>query len=280
MSLATSECTPFTSMIKKWRKLKKQSQLDLSLEAGVSQRHLSFLESGRAKPSREMVLNLAIALELPLRERNQLLNAAGFASIFKERKLDDTEMKAIHHALEISLTHHEPYPAIVADRNWNVVMTNNAAQRFMALIGNLEEVWNKVDPQGDKNIYRMTFHPKGMRPLIRNWDELAKALLLRLQRDVNADPDNPFLGQLLQEMTAISDIDLSVSLTEIATPTTPILPMEISTGGVTLKIFSMISSFGTAQDITAEELKIETFFPADDFTTQFFKHNASQQAHK
>jgi len=275
MSLATSECTPFTSMIKKWRKLKKQSQLDLSLDAGVSQRHLSFLESGRAKPSREMVLNLALALELPLRDRNQLLNAAGYASIFKERKLDDAEMKAIHHALEISLTHHEPYPAIVADRNWNVVMTNDAAQRFMGLLGNLEEVWNKVDPLGNKNIYRMTFHPEGMKPLIKNWDELAKTLLLRLQRDVNADPDNSFLAQLLHEASELSGIDLSASLSEIATPTTPILPMEVSKGGITLKIFSMISSFGTAQDITAEELKVETFFPADDFTTQFFKQNSA-----
>ena len=275
MSLATSECTPFTSMIKKWRKLKKQSQLDLSLDAGVSQRHLSFLESGRSKPSREMVLNLAIALELPLRDRNQLLNAAGYASIFKERKLDDAEMKAIHHALEISLAHHEPYPAIVADRNWNVVMTNEAAQRFMGLLGNLKEVWNNVDPSGNKNIYRMTFHPEGMRPLIQNWDELAKTLLLRLQRDAHTDPDNPFLTQLLKEATVLSGIDLSASLTELATPTTPILPMEVSKGGITLKIFSMISSFGTAQDITAEELKIETFFPADDFTTQFFKQNAT-----
>jgi len=271
MSVIVGESSAFTSMIKRWRKLRKRSQLELSLDAGVSQRHLSFLESGRARPSREMVLGLSEALELPLRDRNQLLTAAGFAPIFKERMLDNVEMKAVQQALEMSLSHHEPYPAIVADRNWNLVMSNDAAVRFMSLLGDLEQVWQRVDPSGDKNIYRMTFHPDGMKSMISNWDELARTLLLRLQREVNADPDNQTLMQLLKDLSEMSDVDLSVGLAEMIDPMTPILPMELSANSVTLKTFSMVSTFGTALDVTAEELKIETFFPADDFTKQFFQ---------
>jgi transcriptional regulator with XRE-family HTH domain len=271
MSVVASESTAFTLLIKKWRKLKNLSQLSLSLEAGISQRHLSFMESGRSKPSREMVLSLSEALALPLRERNLLLNAAGFAPIFKERPLENAEMKAVYKALEMSLAHHEPYPAIVADRNWNLVMSNEAARRFMGLLGSLDEVWQKVDPSGSKNIYRMTFSKQGMQPLISNWDELAKTLLLRLQREVNADPNNETLSDLLLELSEASNVELSLGLSDMIDPLAPILPMEMMAGGATLKVFSMISSFGTALDITAEELKVETFFPADDFTTEFFK---------
>ncbi len=261
------ERSPFSAMVKQWRSLRKRSQLDLSLDAGVSQRHVSFLESGRAKPSREMVLNLAEALEMPLRDRNQLLNAAGFAPVFKERTLDTEDMKAVHQALEMTIKHHEPYPAIVADRNWNLKMANDAAVRFIGLLGDPHEVWTTVDPSGQRNIYRMTFHPQGMRPLIRNWDALAKPLLFRLRREVNADPNNEELVALLDELSEESDIGTVASGGDS--------PMELSAGGVTLKTFSMISSLGTALDITAEELKVESFFPADDFTADFFKQMAA-----
>jgi len=276
MSAIVSEGSAFTVLVKKWRKLRKLSQLDLSLDAGISQRHISFMESGRSKPSREMVLGLCEAMELPLRERNSLLNAAGFAPIFKERKLESEEMKVIHQALDMSLAHHEPYPAIVADRNWNLIKANQAAIRFMGLLGDLEQVWKKVDPRGGKNVYRMTFHPDGMKPLISNWKELARTLLQRLQREVNADPDNEPLRDLLREVSEQSGVDLSLGLPDMISPLAPVLPMEMTAGGVTLKVFSMISTFGTALDITAEELKIETFFPADEFTENFFKTIASQ----
>jgi len=266
--------SPFSMMMIKWRKFKKLSQLDLSLESGVSQRHISFMESGRSKPSREMVLALADVLDIPLRDRNQLLSVAGFAPIFKERHLDSDEMHAVHHALEMSLAHHEPYPAIVADRNWNLVMANEAAQRFIGLIGDPEEVWQRVDPSGNKNVYRLTFHPLGMQPLIDNWNEMSKLLLLRLQREVTADPNNDFLSDLLEDMTEISGLEVLRGMTEMSIPLAPILPMEMTTAGITLKVFSMISSFGTALDVTAEELKVETFFPVDDFTKLFFKRLA------
>lgn len=266
--------SPFSAMMIKWRKLKKLSQLDLSLESGVSQRHISFMESGRSKPSREMVLALAKVLDIPLRDRNQLLSGAGFAPIFKERDLGSDEMHAVNHALEMTLAHHEPYPAIVADRNWNLVMANDAAQRFIGLMGDTEEVWQRVDPSGNKNVYRLTFHPQGMQPLISNWNEMSTLLLLRLEREVSADPNNEFLSDLLEEMVEMSGLDEVRDMTEMFMPLAPILPMEMTTAGITLNVFSMISSFGTALDVTAEELKVETFFPADELTKSFFKRLA------
>ena len=278
MSVVAGESSAFTVAVKKWRKLRKLSQMDLALDAGISQRHLSFMESGRSKPSRDMVLSLCQALDLPLRERNLFLTGAGFAPVFKERSLECKDMEVIDKALEMSLAHHEPYPAIVADRNWNLLKANQAAIGFMGLLGELEQVWQKVDPKGEKNIYRMTFHPSGMRPLISNWPELARTMLLRLQREVASDPDNTSLQTLLSEVTELSGIDLSIGLSDMINPLAPILPMELNAGGITLKVFSMISTFGTALDITAEELKIETFFPADEFTENFFRRISAQSS--
>lgn len=266
--------SPFATMMIKWRKLRKLSQLDLSLESGVSQRHISFMESGRAKPSRLMVLALAKVLDIPLRDQNQLLNVAGFASEFKERNLDNEEMHAVHHALKMSLTHHEPYPAIVADRHWNLVMENEASKRFLSLIGQPEEVWQRVDPSGNKNVYLLTFHPLGLQPFIRNWKEMGQLLLLRLQREVASDPNNDVLNALFNEVVELSGLKDMYGTVDSVGAITPVFPMEMEAAGVTLKTFSMISSFGTAQDVTASELKVETFFPADDVTKVFFEQLA------
>ena len=257
----------FSSILKKWRGLKRCSQLDLAVEAEVSQRHISFLESGRAKPSREMVLTLSEALEMPLRERNLMLHAAGFAPLFKERPLDSAEMDAVKQALSMTLSHHEPYPAIVADRNWNLLMSNAASQALIALLGNQSEVWSSVDPSGDQNVYRMTFSRRGFRPFIGNWSEMARHLLLRLQREVADDPFNQYLADLLEEVRAQVDVEDGIA----DQPLAPVLAMTLKLGALELRLFSMISSFGTAQDVTAQELKVETFYPADDVTREFFK---------
>lgn len=265
----------FPLMLKKWRKQRRISQLDFSLEAGISQRHLSFLESGRSNPSRDMVLTLSEALDLPLRERNQLLHAAGFAQVFKQRALGSQEMGVVQDALQMSLNHHEPYPALVADRNWNLVMANEASLRLVSLLGDPEEVWQRVDPSGQKNVYRMTFSEQGMRPLIANWDELAKHLIIRLQREMSADPDNPYLAQIFEEISEKTELPSIQSVSDMLDPVAPVLAMQMQVGDVSLRTFSMISSFGTAQDVTAEELKVETFFPADEFTKEFFQRLAS-----
>ena len=261
-------------MLKHWRNLRKRSQLDLALDAGVSQRHLSFLESGRARPSREMVLQLAEVLEVPLRERNQLLHAAGFASIYQERGLDHEDMRLVHDALALTLHHHEPYPAMVVDRAWNMLMCNEPTRRFIAALGDYEEVWRRVDPSGQHNIVRLTFHPHGLQPLVRNWSMVAATLMARLQRELAADPTNEELRSLSADVEACPTAAgmQAVDPTKVPGLTLPVFPVEYEVPGQgVLKVFSMISSFGTALDVTADELRIETFFPADDFSKAFFE---------
>lgn len=258
----------FSSMLKQWRGYRRCSQLDLALESSVSQRHISFLESGRARPSRQMVLMLAEALALPLRERNRMLHVAGYAGVYKERALDSDEMEAVNHALAMTLKHHDPYPAIVADRHWNLLKSNDAALRLIGLLGKHDEVWNRVDPSGDNNVYRMTFSQSGFRPLISNWTELSRSLLLRLQRECADAPGDLQLHALWQELSAQVDEDAGMS----DQPLAPVLPMTMKLGSLELRMFSMISSFGTAQDVTAAELKVETFYPADKATQQFFEN--------
>lgn len=261
----------FCQLLKARRKQRKISQLDFSLEAGLSQRHLSFLESGRSKPSREMVMQLCQALELALRETNQLLQAAGFAPVYQQRDLDSEEMASVNSVLKMMLTHHEPFPALVADRGWNLLMANDAANKLIGLMGDKEEIWQRVDPSGKKNIYRMTFSEFGMRPLISNWDIVEKSLMQRLVKDISLAPDHQELGALYEEISEQFVSNSGLNLKDMINDSAPVLPVEMSVGNVTLSVYSVISSFGTAQDITADELKIETFFPADEFTKQFFE---------
>lgn len=272
LRLSPHEPPPFGSLLRQWRDVRKRSQLDLALEANVSQRHLSFLESGRAQPSREMVLQLAEVLGVPLRERNLLMSAAGFAPIFQQRALQNDEMKAVREALELMLQHHEPYPALVVNRQWDMVMSNGPAQRFTAMLGEPDALWRLVDPSGGRNVMRMTFHPQGMQPLLRNWAQVAPLLLSRLQREVAADPTHLALRQLLADVCQFPGVPETWHHQGWVLPMPPpIFPLEYDLGEHTLKVFSMVSTFGTALDITAEELRVETFFPADDFSRDFFR---------
>lgn len=266
---------PFAALLKRWRERRKYSQLQLALDAGVSQRHLSFLESGRAQPSREMILQLAEVLEVPLRERNELLHAAGFAAVFPQRALDNEDMVAVRQALDMMLRHHEPFPALVVNREWNLVLANAATVRFISLLGDPDEVWQRVDPSGNRNVMRLTFHHQGMQPLIRNWDQVATLLLSRLQREAAADPTNNALQQLCADIMAYPHVAPDWTNTPWNSAP-PILPLTVAAGGQALNIFSMISTFGTALDITAEELRVESFFPADEFSALFFRALAAQ----
>ena len=261
----------FGRLLRSWRERRKRSQLELSLEADVSQRHVSFLESGRAKPSREMILQLAEVLDIPLRDRNLLLNSAGFTAVYPARPLHSEEMSAVRQALELTLQHHNPYPAMVVDRAWNLLLQNTAAMRFINLLGDAEAKWQAVDPSGLRNVMRLTFSADGMQPLISNWPEVAGLLLSRLQREVAADPDHQQLSELYDELCQLPSIPERWRSDSILTAPEPVLPLELQWNGATLRIFSMISTFGTALDITADELRVETFFPADDFSTQFFQ---------
>jgi len=259
----------FQGILKHWRGFRKMSQLDLALAADVSQRHVSWLETGRSKPSREMVLRLSEAMEVPLRDRNQILNAAGYAGVFTEKKLDEPTMTPVLSVLTDMLKHHEPYPAMVLDRMWNVRMKNKAADILFEITGDPDELWDAVGDNGERNIALLTMHPNGLRQFISNWDQVGGPFQRRLKREAMDSGDTAVMSkyaELEQVVGDLSDLDDGA----ISQSLLPILPLEFSLGGLNLSLFSVISTFGTAQDITTDELRIETFYPTDESTAKFF----------
>jgi transcriptional regulator with XRE-family HTH domain len=257
---AATDLPAFGLLLRDCRRARKRSQLDLSVDADVSQRHLSFLESGRAQPSREMVLQLAQALDLPLRERNRLLMSAGFAGVYPQRRLDAADMQPVRSALELLIRHHEPMPAIVVDRAWNVFMANAAVPRLFGLMGDLDEAWKRVCGDGPRNVLKLTFHEAGLRPFIRNFAEVAPPLLARTAREAL---EHPQVHEVLEEILGYPGIPKRWRSIDLHAPGLPVLPTELHANGVTLRMFSMLSTFGTPQDVTADELRVESFFPAD-----------------
>ena len=241
------------ALLRDWRQRRRRSQLDLALDAGVSARHVSFVETGRAQPSREMVLHLAEELEVPLRERNHLLLAAGYAPVYGERPLDDPDMAAVREALDLVLRGHEPYPAVVVDRGWDVVAGNRANP--VLLDGCAPEL---LAPP--LNALRVSLHPEGMAPRIRNLGAWRAHLLERVDRQIALTGDAA-LAALRAELAAYPAPEHSgptETVGDIA------VPLHIrSAAGAELRFFSTIATFGTAVDITVAELSIESFFPAD-----------------
>lgn len=265
----------FGDLLRAWRTARRYSQLELAGQTQVSQRHLSFLESGRASPSREMVTHLAQVLHVPLRERNDLLVAAGYAPLYPERTLDDVDMAAIRQAVETTLHHHEPFPALVVDRQWNIVLHNAAVDRLVGLLGEPYEVWKKVDPSGGRNLMRLTFHPKGLQPLVVDWPHTASALLMRLQAEVQANPTNVGLQALLADLRALPGVSMTDHRSAGApTMQVPVLTLKLQTSGETLELFSMVCTFGTALELTADELRLELLFPCDEVTARFLRVSA------
>ncbi len=268
----------FGALLRSWRSFRRYSQLDLATETEVSQRHLSFLESGRAQPSRGMILQLSEVLQVPLRERNELLLAAGFAPMYQERALDGKDMLAVRLALEATLDHHEPYPALAVDRHWDVVLQNAAADRLIALLGPPAEVWRRVDPTGGRNLMRLTLHPEGLQPLIRNRDQTAGVLLGRLQREARANPADTRLRGLLSELSALPGMPARGPGGGPDSAPPPVLTLKLGLGAVSLELFSMVCTLGTAMDVTAEELRLELFFPGDEATASFLRGNGDGAA--
>ena len=246
-------------LLREWRQRRRLSQLELACEAEVSARHLSFVETGRSKPSRELVLHLAEHLDVPLRERNALLLAAGYAPVYQERSLEDEEMDPVRDALERVLSGHEPYPAVIVNRRWDVVAANETALRLFT-VGVAPHL---VEPP--INAYRLGLHPEGLAPRVRNMGEYSHHLLTRLQREVvlSGDPD---LEALLAEVRGYPDL---THASPVGTDPARMLflPMEFTTvDGEQLSFFSTLATFGTALDVTVAELSIEAFFPADEHT--------------
>jgi transcriptional regulator with XRE-family HTH domain len=244
------------NLLRDWRKRRHLSQLDLACDAEISTRHLSFLETGRSVPSREMLLHLAEQLEVPLRDRNALLVAAGFAPVFQERPLDDPALQAARKVIELVLAGHEPYPALAVDRHWSLIASNRAIALLIA----------DVDPSLLKppvNVLRLTLHPKGLAPRIANHQEWRSQILVRLRRQVDLSAD-PFLAALLKELT-----EYPVSTADSYDPRTTTdyagvaIPFQLATSDGVLSFLSTTTVFGTPMDITLSELALESFFPAN-----------------
>jgi transcriptional regulator with XRE-family HTH domain len=264
----------FGEVLRETRGARKLSQLELAVEAGISQRHLSFLESGRARPSRGMVLQLAESLELPLRVRNRLLVAAGFAPVFPQRPLDSAAMAPVRQALQRLLDHHEPYPALVMDRGWNILMTNRALERLTGLLGDVDALWRRVCGDGPRNMLKLTFHPQGMRPLIVNMAEVGSHLLTRARLEAL---EEPAVARLLDEILAWPDTPARWKQAEPAAHPPPALAAQMRLNGVRLNLFTMLSTFGTPQDLTTDSLRVEHLFPADAESELLLKRLAGLQ---
>jgi transcriptional regulator with XRE-family HTH domain len=237
------------------------SQLALALEAEISSRHLSFMETGRSRPSRQMVLLLAEVLDVPPRSRNDLLAAAGYAPIYRESRLDAPEMAQFRRALDFILRQQEPYPAIVLDRYWNILLANEGTGRFMAIFLDPAD----VEALGPANAMRLIFHPQALRPYIVNWEATAAALIQWLHRDLLRSADAG-MRLLLDELLAYPDVPRNWRTLDLDAPTAPFLAIEMQKGEAHLRFFTTLTTLGTPYDITLHELRVESFFPADEST--------------
>ena len=255
----------FGSTLNEWRAVRRLSQLDLALLAGISQRHISFVESGRAQPSRDMIFKLAEALDLPLRARNELFLAAGYAPAYPERRLDLSEMKAAREALELILNHHEPYPAIVMDINWNIFMRNEAASRIVNYCVGADAL-RQLFPDGMINFVELMFAPNGLRPHIVNWTHSRAALLRRLRREAAGNAGSP--SETLRRKFD-HDTPRASDISFLEESIDPILPLELRIGDTRLRLFNTFTTFGTPQDVSLQELRIDMSFPADEVTRRF-----------
>jgi transcriptional regulator with XRE-family HTH domain len=250
--------SPVGRLLRHWRRVRRMSQLDLAVEARVTPRHVSFVETGRARPSREMVLVLARTLDVPLRERNQLLLAAGYAPLYRETSIDEPAMSQVRAALERVLRHHEPFPAVVMDRHWDILMTNAAAAAmFGRLLG---------DERADRpaNVLRLMFDPDGLRPFVANWEQVGEALVQRAHREAIGGVPDAELAALLEELLALPGVPQRWRAPDFTAPPLPVIPVQFRKGQLAVSYFSMVTTVGTPQDVTAQELRIESFFPADE----------------
>ena len=240
------------------------SQLDLASLAGVSSRHLSFVETGRSKPSRELVLHLAEHLDVPLRDRNELLTAAGFAPLYGQSSLDSPELASVRQAIEVILTSHEPFPAFVIDGAWQLLEANSGVAGFLGLVSP-----ELLEPP--TNIIRASLHPGGLSRFIVNFDEYAAHVIERLRRQLAATSD-PELRALLDEVSSYPEVARAIADVAVLPPPAAVLPMHFwLDDGTQLRFFSTMTVFGSPLDVTIAELAIESFFPADEATSAFFR---------
>ena len=241
-------------LLRYWRQERGKSQLDISMDTGISQRHLSFVESGRSSPSRDFLSIVSDALNIPLRERNVLLLASGFAPQYGEQSIDAEQMAVITKAIDRMLHQHEPHPALVLDRYWNVIRTNEAAPRFF---GSFVDLSKRPKP---RNLLDLMFDPAGLRPFVEEWEKVAAGLLQRVRREAVGQVLDEKLEELLKRLRQYPGVaELKPSLT----PQSPVLPIVFRRGNQRVSYFSLITTVGTPQCITAQELRVECMFPTD-----------------
>jgi transcriptional regulator with XRE-family HTH domain len=254
-----SALSPVGELLRRWRGVRGLSQLGLALEASTTPRHVSFVESGRSQPSRAMVLRLARVLDVPLRERNQLLLAAGYAPLYGETGLDGEHAAEVRAALARMLAAHEPYPAVVMDRHWDVTGGNSAATRFFTwLLGA-----RAAEPA---NVIRLMFAPDGLRPHVANWEAAAEALIQRVHREAVGGVVDPVTLALRDDALAQPGVPAAWAQPDPARAPLPVVPITFAKDGLVLSYFSAVTTLGTPQDALLQEIRIESFFPADEAT--------------
>lgn len=252
-------------LLRRWRESRHLSQLELALEAEVSSRHISFLETGRAAPSREMLLTLSNVLDVPLRERNILLLAAGYAPVYRETSLDDPRMTQVRAALELILSRHEPRSAFAFDRCWNIVMANAAFVKFVTAVTGKSPVGLtplKVSTPPRLNLLRLVFDPEGIRKVIVNWEPIAKSLLDQAHRMAAWSRDDK-MRELIKSILNYPGVPAKWHEPDLETPGALILSFKLNLAGKIGRMFSTVTTLSTPQDVTLQELHIEAFYPAD-----------------
>ncbi|WP_266168549.1 helix-turn-helix domain-containing protein [Dyella subtropica] len=246
-------------LLREWRASRRLSQLDLALDAGVSARHLSCVETGKAQPSRDMLARLADALDMPLRERNALLMAAGFAPKYPESALATPELAQMRRAIEFILAQQEPYPAFLLNRHWDVLMANQAAMRINHFV-------MRGRPSAHQNMLRQIFDPDDFRQAVANWEEVARDLIHHLHNEVAASPSDTKARELLEEVLAYPGVPARWRMRDLGAAPSPLLTTVLRRDDTEMHFFSTITTFGTPRDVTLDELHVECCFPVDEAT--------------
>ncbi|HEY4045990.1 MAG TPA: helix-turn-helix transcriptional regulator [Acidobacteriaceae bacterium] len=253
MAMQSASAVPqLGELLRYWRQERGKSQLDLSLDTGISQRHLSFMESGRSVPSRDLLSIVSDALNIALRERNVLLLASGYAPLYSEQSMDAEQMAIVTRAVDWMLEQHEPHPALVLDRYWNVIRTNKAAPQFFSSFVDLDA---RPKP---RNLLDLMFDPAGMRPFVEEWEKVAAGLLQRVRREAVGQVVDLGLKKLLERLRKYPGV---AELKPPLAPQSPVLSIAFRRGDERFSYFSLITTVGTPQCITAQELRVECMFP-------------------
>lgn len=270
-------CSAIGALLREWRGKRGMSQLELATITRTSPRHLSFVETGRAQAGRELVLRLAEALDIPIRARNTMLVAAGYAPAFRQSDLAMPPMEGVRKALEFALAQQEPYPAVVIEPDWTVIMANAGAFRWRRFFVPDEQA-ERVGPDA-RNAMKMFFDPRLLRPYVLNWEQCARQILLRLRHEATTTVPNSPSARLLRELHAYPGAPSADELDDGSLPPNdPLMTVHLAKRGARMSYFSMLTTFGTPHDALLQELRIKLFFPADEGSAVFLRSLADAEA--